>query len=434
MIKPFTHIFKDDGSTASSKRRQALVLSATVIIIAVIGFIIFGLPGGDKKVPFPAEGIAKGKIKISGVTEGAKAESRWLQEAEVKLQKLDKLAEENTKLQAEMIELKKQAAEAKVKQSEEIDHKAVVDGYYQELTKLEDRLRDIESQKPIPGKQFTANPQKESQAPGKSPYGAENVVNMVEQTHSNNMISVDFKLDDSEDSEDDDSNVFDTGEYLPAGSYVSAVVISGVDASVGISSQGDPRPVLFRVSGEAVSAISDEEETQKIDIKGCTVTGAASGDLSSEKVFVRLLKMTCSRESGTVIETEVHGYVTAVGKAGVRGPVVSREGDLVAKSFIAGLAGGVGSEVAQSLTTPATVVGGVATQTPNIRDIAGQGVGKGLQSSADRLADYLIKRAEQYQPVITMSAGIEVELVFNDGVYIDGKKRSSKKAEVKKNG
>lgn len=431
MINKIKMAFKDDGSPIKSKRRQMLVVASTIAVILLFCFVIFILPGkSEKKVPFPVDGKTKNKIKIFSVTDGAKAQDRWLEEAETKLQKLDKLTEDNAKLEAQIAELKKDTADTKAHQGEVADHKALVDGYYEEMTKLENRIRDIEIQKQLPTKQLTQS----NQLGSKSQFGAENAVNMIEGGHNGSTISVDFKLDDNDEEQSDDFNIFDTGEYLPAGSYVPAIVISGVDASVGVSSQGDPRPVLFRVSGEAVSAVyEDAEEQQKIDIKGCTVTGAASGDLSSEKVFVRLLKMTCSRESGTVIETEVHGYVTAVGKAGVRGPVVSREGDLVAKSFIAGLAGGVGNGVAQSLTTPATVVGGIATQTPDVKNIAGQGVGKGLQSSADRLADYLIKRAEQYQPVITMSAGIEVELVFMDGVYLDGKKRSAKKTEVKKN-
>ena len=34
-----------------------------------------------------------------------------------------------------------------------------------------------------------------------------------------------------------------------AGAHAEAVVLAGVDASAGVSSQGDPRPVLFRITG-----------------------------------------------------------------------------------------------------------------------------------------------------------------------------------------
>jgi conjugal transfer pilus assembly protein TraB len=34
------------------------------------------------------------------------------------------------------------------------------------------------------------------------------------------------------------------------------------------------------------------------------------------------------------------------------------------------------------------------------------------------VSKYLIERAEQYQPVVEMPTGIEVEVVFLDGVYV----------------
>ena len=82
---------------------------------------------------------------------------------------------------------------------------------------------------------------------------------------------------------------------------------------------------------------------------GGRVTGAAHGDLSSEKVYVRFRTMTCAGpRPGTVIETPVAGFVAGAGKTGVRGPVVSREGALVEKAFLAGMVSGVGQGVSQA--------------------------------------------------------------------------------------
>ena len=104
--------------------------------------------------------------------------------------------------------------------------------------------------------------------------------------------------------------------WLPAGAYAEAVVLAGVDASAGVSSQGDPRPVLLRLTGRARSAAA-EGKAMEADVEGCTLTGAAYGDLSSEKVYVRLQTMTCAGpEPGTVIETSVSGFVAGGGKAG----------------------------------------------------------------------------------------------------------------------
>ena len=109
--------------------------------------------------------------------------------------------------------------------------------------------------------------------------------------------------------------------WLPAGSHAEAMVIAGVDASAGVASQGDPRPVLLRVTGPAWTAAEDGT-ARAVDLDGCTVTAAAYGDLSSEKVYARLRTLTCTgTEPGTVVETEVAGFVAGSGKAGgARGP------------------------------------------------------------------------------------------------------------------
>jgi conjugal transfer pilus assembly protein TraB len=51
-------------------------------------------------------------------------------------------------------------------------------------------------------------------------------------------------------------------------------------------------------------------------------------------------------------------------------------------------------------------------------DIAQGGLGQGVAQSADMVSKYLIERAEQYQPVVEMPTGLDVEVVFLDGVFI----------------
>ena len=209
--------------------------------------------------------------------------------------------------------------------------------------------------------------------------------------------------------------------WLPAGSHAEAVVLAGVDASAGIASQGDPRPVLLRITGPAWTAAEDGTALS-VDIEGCTVTGAAHGDLSSEKVYARLRTLTCTGdESGTVIETEVAGFVAGAGKTGVRGPVVSREGALVEKAFLAGMVSGVGQGVAGAFAPQAVATGSGATvANTGLADIGRAGLGAGASSAGQKVADYLIRRAEQYQPVIQLQAGTPVTVVFIEGARLDG--------------
>ncbi len=216
--------------------------------------------------------------------------------------------------------------------------------------------------------------------------------------------------------------VEDSPDYLPPNSYAPARVIVGVDASAGVNSQTDPLPVVLRITGPARSVVANGR-LLTTKIQGCIINGAARGDLSSEKVYVKLAKMTCDQPGGRVAVSEIKGFISFAGKAGVRGRVVSREGALVGQALLAGIAGGFGRGFAAN--TNAALSGlqvstdGRPTQL-GAGDILRGGLGNGVAQAGDQVSKYLIERAEQYQPVIEMPTGINVDIVFLDGAYVRG--------------
>jgi conjugal transfer pilus assembly protein TraB len=212
----------------------------------------------------------------------------------------------------------------------------------------------------------------------------------------------------------------DSPNYLPPNSFATAKVIVGVDAAAGVQSQTDPLPVVLRVTGPARSVLQNGK-LLTTKIQGCLINGAARGELSSEKVYVKLQKMTCPQPGGRYAVSEVKGFIAFGGKTGVRGRVVSREGSLVSQAFIAGLVGGFGRGFAansnNALTQPNVIVDG-KRQDLSMGDIAKGGLGEGVSQTGDMVSKYLIERAEQYQPVIEMPTGVDVEIVFLEGVYV----------------
>ena len=48
----------------------------------------------------------------------------------------------------------------------------------------------------------------------------------------------------------------------------------------------------------------------------------------------------------------------------------------------------------------------------------------------DKIADYNIRRADQYHPVIQLSAGTIVDVVFLKGFYLDGQKHDNEKESI----
>ncbi|MEM9838007.1 MAG: TraB/VirB10 family protein [Pseudomonadota bacterium] len=221
----------------------------------------------------------------------------------------------------------------------------------------------------------------------------------------------------------------DDGDYVPPNAYARANVIVGVDMSTGVRLSADPKPVLLRITGPAFSVLQDGQRLDT-DLTGCLVNGAAHAELASERVYVQLQKITCDRGGGEIAESQVEGYVAQLGKVGIRGRVVSREGDIVEKALVAGIIGGFGRGISRNtdlaLGAGGAIGSGGTTVLTNRElstgEIAAGGLGEGLSTAADTVSDYLIDRAEQYQPVIEMPTGVDVEIVFLSGFFARGER------------
>jgi len=122
------------------------------------------------------------------------------------------------------------------------------------------------------------------------------------------------------------------------------------------------------------------------------------------------------------LDLEVEGTVFgSEGKNGVRGTPLWREGSLLWRAAAAGTLSGFSQGLSQKYTTSSISPLG-STQTVNNGDVAKYGLAQGLGNAMDKLADYNIQRAEQYHPVIQLSAGTEVDIVFLKGFYLDESK------------
>jgi hypothetical protein len=230
----------------------------------------------------------------------------------------------------------------------------------------------------------------------------------------NNIESINIELDNNTGIEG--SNYNDLEDYIPAGSYATAKMLSGADVSTGVNAQSDPNNMMFEITSPVVVPKYKGKAQEIKKIEGCRIMGAAVGQLWTEKAYIRLLKMSCSFEKGKVAEYNVKGYVTSFAKEGVRGKIVSREGYFTSMAFLAGAVEGI-ANVAKSAYAPTMELStGIATQSVNLGDATRQAGASGFGKAAEMLSDYYIKRAEQYQSVVDVPTGITVEIVFQEGV------------------
>ncbi len=204
------------------------------------------------------------------------------------------------------------------------------------------------------------------------------------------------------------------GRYIPAGTFTRGVLLGGLDAPAGGQAQSNPHPVLIKLQDNSILPNKFRTRTRE-----CHVVGAGYGDISSERAYIRLETLSCVLKYGKIIEVAMQGYVAGEdGKTGMRGRLVTKEGQLLGRAFLAGLGSGIGSGLSQSVTTLSTSPLG-ATQSVDPGKVLEHGAYSGVGKAMDRLAQYYITLAEKTFPVVEIAAGRSVDVVLTKGIALE---------------
>ena len=201
-------------------------------------------------------------------------------------------------------------------------------------------------------------------------------------------------------------------ELLITGSFARARLLNGVEAPTGGQANGNPVPMLLEIKDPAFLP-----NRYRSDIKRCLVTANATGDLSSERVLVRLDRMSCITNSRGAIDVRVTGYVTGEdGKTGLKARVVTRSGQAIANALLVGTLSGLGEAVSLAAQDSTTNFAGTVTNSVNNPWRAG--LGDGMKDAMDRVADYYLKLADKIFPVLEVDAGRDVDIVITQSSSI----------------
>ena len=201
-------------------------------------------------------------------------------------------------------------------------------------------------------------------------------------------------------------------DLLITGSFARARILNGVEAPTGGQANGNPVPMLLEIKDPAFLP-----NRYRSDIKRCMVTANATGDLSSERVLVRLDRMSCITNSRGAIDVRVTGYVTGEdGKTGLKARVVTRSGQAIANALLVGTLSGLGEAVSLAAQDSTTNFAGTVTNSVNNPWRAG--LGDGMKDAMDRVADYYLKLADKIFPVLEVDAGRDVDIVITQSSSI----------------
>jgi conjugal transfer pilus assembly protein TraB len=208
---------------------------------------------------------------------------------------------------------------------------------------------------------------------------------------------------------DNTTKLVPVNEHAPALITIKALLESGVAAECQVDAQSNPIPVKLRLLDDA-----HLPNGVKVKLKRGLVLASAFAKISSERVYMRLEKLTIVNEKGEAIESQVAGYVSGEdGVYGVRGTVIDRSPKILKNAAASGFLSGISQALQASCTRGQT--DNWNTKKYSITgELTQQGVA-GASNAFDMMAAYYIARAEQVAPVIQVEAGRIVDITITQG-------------------
>lgn len=213
---------------------------------------------------------------------------------------------------------------------------------------------------------------------------------------------------------------------LPAGSIISGTLITGMDAPTGQAARRDPFPSLLRVKADAILP-----NFNTADIRECFILMSGWGDLSSERAYLRGENISCVSTSGAVFEAGLKGFAVGEdGKHGVRGRLVSKQGQMIGRAMLAGFMEGMAGafDVNPVPTLNLSGNGSDLGQQPYQQVMSAQTLQssamKGAGSAMERVAQFYVDLAEELFPVVEVSPGRKIDMILNGSLRLDFNKQN----------
>lgn len=201
--------------------------------------------------------------------------------------------------------------------------------------------------------------------------------------------------------------------YVPAGSVMSGILITGLDAPTQEEAKREPFPVLINITSDTMLP-----NDFRVNMKECFVIAAGFGDMSSERVYLRAESLSCVTRQGKVVEAKLNAYATGEdGKAGLRGRLVSKQGKLIARSLLAGFLEGLSGAFDVNPVPVLSTTSTAETQYQSVynsKALQGAAVA-GSSKALERIASFYLKLAQDMFPVLEVDAARRVDLIVTQG-------------------
>lgn len=365
----------------NAQKKNILLFLASVGVLILVGWSVMSPSSADKK--YAKEASKQQAVNIAGAIDSQftkDASQKALEEQQGQLKNLHEQIE-GFGIQMEVLQ---KSLEDKNSDANSSDQMLVQE--------LQARIAELENASKKPGGQFA--------------YGLDSAPTEI---NARGITTTSFSY--NEDTQNRAIKIKTVKDYVPPGTFAKAVLLSGADTNAGTHGQTDTVPITMRILDNGILP-----NGEKSSLKGCFVTAAAYGDASSERGQIRLQRLSCVRNPGKyIIDIPVEGTINDMGGSdGIRGHVVMRNNKLIWNAGISGVLSGLGGAAQQSLTTQSvSPLGAVSSIQPN--KVLQSGLFGGANTALSKLADYYIKLADMYHPIVQVHAGSQVNIVFLKG-------------------
>ena len=141
--------------------------------------------------------------------------------------------------------------------------------------------------------------------------------------------------------------------------------------------------------------------------------------MSTERVNARIESGSCI-VNGKTVKINVKGNLIGEdGKPGIRGKVVSKQGQALSAAALASALEAIGG--LYSSTTGTTTMCALGVQrTVSGKDVQQSAVGGAISGAAEKLSDFYLRRAEELFPIVEVHAGRAVEILITKGAVVEG--------------
>lgn len=213
-----------------------------------------------------------------------------------------------------------------------------------------------------------------------------------------------------------------TGDMvLPLGSIVSGTLLTGLNAPTGTAAKKEPFPTVLRIKHEAILP-----NMRLMDLRECFIVASGYGDLSSSRVLLRAEGISCVRGDGAILDAPLSAYASGSdGHLGIHGTIVEKTGQIVSRSLLAGVFGGLAKGFQPSATQAISVNPSSDTQSfqmPSAGYVLGSGLLSGASETGQRLSRIYEDLAKEALPVVEVDAGVPVDFIVTRSAVLHFKR------------